>query len=132
MPGVPVPGSRLLNGLLSLLPEEKGRAYGSGYGGGDPSELARYITRLLDSGGEDTAAGGNRRHDDRPDPGWSAGHLGLRGLDPLGSGARSGWARMISLGRWRGLAPGQGRSVGGVHGSGCGPGATKRLSGVAQ
>ncbi|WP_328760518.1 hypothetical protein [Streptomyces sp. NBC_00271] len=60
---------RTRDGLLSLLPEENGRGYGTGYGGGGPTELAQYITRLLDSGGEDTAAAGDgRRHDDQPDP----------------------------------------------------------------
>lgn len=59
---------RTRDGLLSLLPEENGRAYGSGYGGGGPSELARYITALLDSDGEETAAAGDRRHDAQPDP----------------------------------------------------------------
>ncbi|MFF7845276.1 hypothetical protein ACFZC6_42035 [Streptomyces ossamyceticus] len=32
------------------------------------SELARYITSLLDSGGEQTAAAGDRRHEAQPDP----------------------------------------------------------------
>ncbi|MFE7854379.1 hypothetical protein [Streptomyces sp. NPDC057403] len=59
---------RTRDGLLSILPEEHGRAYGSGYGGGGPSELARYITALLDSGGEQTAAAGDRRHNTQPDP----------------------------------------------------------------
>jgi hypothetical protein len=58
---------RTRDGLLSILPEENGRVYGSGYGGGGPSELARYIIALLDSGGEDTAAAGDRRHDAQPD-----------------------------------------------------------------
>ncbi|WP_223190759.1 hypothetical protein [Streptomyces sp. TRM68416] len=54
---------RTRDGLLSILPEENGR----GYGGGGPSELARYITALLASGGEKTAAAGDRRHNDQPD-----------------------------------------------------------------
>lgn len=52
---------------MSLLPETRAGGYGTGYGGGGPTELAQYITRVIASDGEDTAAKGGR-YDDRPDP----------------------------------------------------------------
>ncbi|MDQ1042014.1 hypothetical protein [Streptomyces sp. V4I2] len=59
--------TRTKNGLLSLLPETRAGGYGTGYGGGGPTELARYITRLIASDGKDTAARGGR-YDTDPDP----------------------------------------------------------------
>ncbi|WP_327425712.1 hypothetical protein OG612_42430 (plasmid) [Streptomyces sp. NBC_01527] len=59
---------RTAAGLLSLLPEEDGRGYGVGYGGGGPHELARYIDQLIDSDGRTTSAAGLRPRDSRPDP----------------------------------------------------------------
>ncbi len=53
---------RTAAGLLSFLLEENGH----GYGGGGPTEFARYVSRLIASGGQDTAAGSGRY--DRPDP----------------------------------------------------------------
>ncbi|WP_240677106.1 hypothetical protein [Actinacidiphila soli] len=58
---------RTADGVLSLLPEENGRGYGVGYGGGGPAELAQYIQKLIDSNGQDTAAGASR-YDDSADP----------------------------------------------------------------
>ncbi|MGW4784971.1 hypothetical protein [Streptomyces sp. NPDC004230] len=58
---------RTTDGVLSLLPEEEGRGYGTGYGGGGPTELARYITKLLETDAESTAAGA-LRYMERPDP----------------------------------------------------------------
>ena len=48
---------RTTNGLLSLLPEQRARGYNVGYSGGGPNELAHYIQKLIDTDGQDTAAG---------------------------------------------------------------------------
>lgn len=48
---------RTTEGVLSILPQKEGRGYGMGYGGGGPYELARYLQKLIDSDGQDTAAG---------------------------------------------------------------------------
>lgn len=60
--------ARTTGGLLVLLPEEHGHGYGVGYSGGGPYELAGYISRLVESGGKDTAADSLRRSSDAPDP----------------------------------------------------------------
>ena len=59
--------ARTADGVLTLLPQESGRGYGVGYGGGGPHELAQYIQKLIDTDGQDTAANASR-YDDRVDP----------------------------------------------------------------
>jgi hypothetical protein len=57
---------RTTGGVLALIPEQEGRGYAIGYGGGGPLELARYIQQLIASDGRDTAAiGGDADVDDR-------------------------------------------------------------------
>jgi hypothetical protein len=44
-------------GTLHILPEKQGAGYGTGYGGGGPSELARMIEKIIKSDGYDVSAG---------------------------------------------------------------------------
>jgi hypothetical protein len=48
---------RTTSGALYLFPEERGRGYEIGYGGGGPGELARFITKIVRSDGYDLSAG---------------------------------------------------------------------------
>jgi hypothetical protein len=48
---------RTENGTLFFLPEAQGAGYGSGYGGGGPTELARMIDKIVQQDGYDIAPG---------------------------------------------------------------------------
>ena len=48
---------RTENGVLHFLPEAQGAGYGSGYGGGGPTELARMIEKIVQQDGYDITPG---------------------------------------------------------------------------
>lgn len=48
---------RSTRGILYIMPEERGAGYEVGYGGGGPGEFARFIVKVVRSGGLDISAG---------------------------------------------------------------------------
>ncbi|WP_345680520.1 hypothetical protein [Yinghuangia aomiensis] len=52
------------DGILALAPQDRLRGFNIGYGGGGPTELARYIQRIVASRGRDTGVDVTRRHRD--------------------------------------------------------------------
>ncbi|SCL20692.1 hypothetical protein GA0074692_0951 [Micromonospora pallida] len=49
--------ARSNSGALHILPEEQGRGYNVGYGGGGPTELARMVEKIVKSDGTDITPG---------------------------------------------------------------------------
>nr|WP_200931261.1 MULTISPECIES: hypothetical protein [unclassified Frankia] len=85
---------RTYSGALHIIPERQGAGYGSGYGGGGPVELARFIERVVKSDGYDVAAGTTYESPDTKVLGWvssaAADHTQELTLDQLKLLCRSG------------------------------------------
>ncbi|RII07967.1 hypothetical protein DSC45_34190 [Streptomyces sp. YIM 130001] len=74
--------ARTSHRLITPLPQESGHGYGVGYSGSGPRALAQYIQRLIESDGEDTAAGD--RDSGSPDPNilaWASSKRTVRTLE---------------------------------------------------